>query len=46
MFRQQGLPIYNAAWKSLPADDSPLAPLTIPPEAEPREGIKRRYDCD
>jgi len=46
MFREQGLPIYSAAWRSLPADDAPLAPLTIPPEAEPREGIKRRYDCD
>ena len=43
MFREQGLPIYSAAWKSLPADDAPLAPLTIPPEAEPREGIFRRY---
>ena len=42
MFREQGLPIYSAAWKSLPADDAPLAPLTIPPEAEPREGIVRR----
>ena len=42
MFREQGLPIYSAAWKSLPADDAPLAPLTIPPEAEPREGIFRR----
>ena len=42
MFREQGLPIYSAAWKSLPADDVPLAPLTIPPEAEPREGIFRR----
>ena len=42
MFREQGLPIYSAAWKSLPGDDAPLAPLTIPPEAEPREGIVRR----
>ena len=42
MFREQGLPIYSAAWKSLPGDDTPLAPLTIPPEAEPREGIIRR----
>ncbi len=42
MFREQGLPIYSAAWKSLPGDDEPLKPLTIPPEAEPREGIKRR----
>ena len=44
MFREQGLPVYSAAWESLPADDSPLAPLTIPPEAEPREGIYRRDD--
>ena len=43
MFREQGLPIYSAAWRSLAADDAPLAPLTIPPEAEPREGITRRY---
>ena len=42
MFREQGMPIYSAAWKSLPSDDAPLAPLTIPPEAEPREGIARR----
>ena len=42
MFREQGLPIYSAAWESLPSDDTPLAPLTIPPEAEPREGIVRR----
>ena len=44
MFREQGLPVYSAAWESLPADDAPLAPLTIPPEAEPREGIYRRDD--
>ena len=43
MFREQGLPIYSAAWKSLPSDDAPLKPLTIPPEAEPRDGIFRRY---
>ena len=42
LFRAQGLPIYSAAWKSLPGDDAPLAPLTIPPEAEPREGVVRR----
>ena len=42
MFREQGLPIYSAAWQTVPADDSPLKPLTIPPEAEPREGIFRR----
>ena len=42
MSREQGLPIYSAAWRSLPADDTPLAPLTIPSEMEPREGVSRR----
>ena len=42
MFREQGLPIHSAAWRSLPGDDAPLEPLAIPPEAEPREGIVRR----
>jgi tRNA (guanine-N7-)-methyltransferase len=42
MFREQGLPIHSAAWRSLPGDDAPLEPLTVPPEAEPREGIPRR----
>ena len=42
MFREQGLPIYSAAWQSLDAEDLPLAPLTIPLEMEPREGIVRR----
>ena len=42
MFREQGLPIYSAAWRSLEADDSDLEPLRIPSEAEPREGIARR----
>ena len=41
-FRAQGLPIHAAAWETLPAEDAPLAPLTIPPEDEPREGIFRR----
>lgn len=41
-FRSRGLPIHCAAWRSLQADDAPLSPLTIPPECEPREGIKRR----
>ena len=45
MFRGQGLPIYSAAWKTLPSDDAPLRPLAIPPEAEPREGIARRYSA-
>ena len=44
MFRNQGLPIHAAAWQSLPADDAPLAPLAIPLEDEPREGIYRRPD--
>ena len=44
MFRNQGLPIHAAAWRSLPADDAPLAPLTISPEDEPREGVCRRPD--
>ena len=44
MFREQGLPIHAAALRSLPADDAPLAPLPIPPEDEPREGIYRRPD--
>jgi hypothetical protein len=44
MFRSQGLPIYSAAWRSLEADDAELEPLKIPPEAEPREGIARRYE--
>lgn len=42
MFREKGMPVYSAAWRSLPGDDAPLAPLTIPPELEPREGIVRR----
>ncbi len=46
MFREQGLSIHCAAWRSLPADDAPLAPLTIPAEAEPREGIARRAPRD
>ena len=42
MFREQGLPIHAAAWEALAGDDAPLAPLTVPPEAEPREGVARR----
>jgi tRNA (guanine-N7-)-methyltransferase len=42
MFRGKGLPIHSAAWRSLPGDDAPLAPLTVPPECEPREGLVRR----
>ena len=42
MFRGQGLPIHAAAWEALEADDAPLAPLTIAPEDEPREGVARR----
>ncbi|MBO7684515.1 MAG: tRNA (guanosine(46)-N7)-methyltransferase TrmB [Kiritimatiellae bacterium] len=43
MFRERGLPVHSAAWRTLPADDSPLAPLAVPPEAEPRAGVPRRY---
>ena len=42
MFREQGLPIHAAAWEALAGDDAPLEPLTVPPEAEPREGVARR----
>lgn len=42
LFRQQGMPIYSAAWEALEAEDYELEPLKIPPEAEPREGITRR----
>jgi len=42
MFRDQGLRVWSAAWEALDAPDEPLAPLAIPPEAEPREGIARR----
>ena len=45
MFREKGMPVYSAAWKALPGDDAPLAPLTIPPEMEPREGVVRRISC-
>ncbi|MBO7721918.1 MAG: tRNA (guanosine(46)-N7)-methyltransferase TrmB [Kiritimatiellae bacterium] len=37
LFRGQGLAVHSAAWRSLPASDEPLAPLTVPPEAEPRQ---------
>ena len=46
MFRNQGLPIHAAAWQSLPSDDAPLSPLTIPPEDEPREGVVRRSQAE
>lgn len=43
LFREQGLPIHAAAWRALPDPSAkPLAPLTIPPEDEPREGVVRR----
>ena len=45
MFREKGMPVYSAAWKTLPGDDAPLAPLTISPELEPREGIVRRVSA-
>ncbi len=43
LFRGQGLPIHAAAWESLvDPNEQPLAPLTIAPEDEPREGVARR----
>lgn len=44
-FRAQGMAVYSAAFEALPAIDLPLEPLKIPPEAEPREGVVRRYEC-
>jgi len=37
IFRNQGLPIGQCAFQSLPAPERPLPPLTIPPEMEPNE---------
>ena len=45
MFREQGLPIYSAAWQALNGEDKPLEPLKIPPELEPREGVGRRLSA-
>lgn len=45
-FRERGMSVYSAAWQALPADDSPLEPLRIPPECEPREGVERRTPRD
>lgn len=43
LFRGQGLPIHAAAWEALvDPSEKPLAPMTIAPEDEPREGIARR----
>lgn len=43
LFRGQGLPIHAAAWRALPDPSArPLAPLSIPPEDEPREDVVRR----
>ncbi len=43
MFRNQGLSIFSAAWKALEIpDEKPLAPLTVAPEDEPKEGVVRR----
>ena len=43
LFRGQGLPIHAAAWRALPDPcATPLAPLAIPPEDEPREDVVRR----
>jgi len=42
LFRKQGLQVHAAAWRSLPGEDTPLPPLAIPAEDEPREGVFRR----
>lgn len=43
LFRGQGLPIHAAAWEALvDPNEQSLAPLTIAPEDEPREGVARR----
>jgi tRNA (guanine-N7-)-methyltransferase len=36
IFRGQGLPVGQCAFRSLPAPEKPLPPLEIPPEMEPR----------
>ena len=36
LFRGQGLPIGQCAFQTLPAEEKPLEPLTVPPEMEPR----------
>ena len=36
LFRGQGLPIGQCAFRTLPADEMPLPPLGIPPDMEPR----------
>lgn len=45
IFRGQGLPIHAAAWRAEAAPEKILAPLAVPPEMEPREGIDRRDDA-
>ena len=43
LFRSQGLPIGQCAFKSLPVEDEkPLEPMTLPPEMLPRE---RPVEC-
>jgi tRNA (guanine-N7-)-methyltransferase len=43
LFRGQGMPVYAAAWQTLAVEDEkPLAPLSVAPEDEPREGVERR----
>lgn len=38
LFRGQGLPVGQCAFRTLPAEEKPLEPLTLPPEMLPREG--------
>lgn len=42
IFRGQGLPIGQCGFKSLPAPERPLPPLTITPEMEPQQEIVER----
>jgi len=37
LFRGQGLPIGQCAFQSLPSEEKPLEPMTLPPEMLPRE---------
>ena len=48
MFRNKGMPVHAAAWESLPGEDAPLPPLTIPESEWPRErgGVADCGDCD
>lgn len=44
LFRDQGLPIGQCAYRTLPAEEPSLAPLTIDPEMEPRGEVPDDLD--